>query len=460
MKCDRCDNVATVHITEIRRGLSYERHLCEDCADTVLPAEENDYADFLQVLPPRWSADASDEPEPTEQELGMTGIREHVVVLDLASGDLVDIGLHRGNASVPVWSPDSKRLAMCHYVETLHSLVLTEPGRPWQRRFLRTTFAEPASWSRDGASIAFSHPEESGSCVISAEVTEGTLHRIESPPYLSESTPACSPVDDRLAFVGLSMEGENPDTSWCCISTADAVTDTRRRLVTIDTSFVLRLGWSADARFLAAVSSPLGRLEVERAWGGAIQQVLHVVRADARDATGTEVEGNYISFDWVPAAAGISDGPLILAARLAPHQFTSAAVFINPETRETHTVTKGILFPGRQVRANHLSPDGRSLLVLSGSDGRHIECIDVERGASRKIDVRGEVADFAWHPAGEEFVALIRTGQHTRVERITPDGPRREVAQFPRDAFFDVPTMVLSPDGKSAALEVHVPRKD
>ena len=42
-----------IHITEIRRGLSYERHLCETCAETLLPMEESDYAEYLDVLPPR-----------------------------------------------------------------------------------------------------------------------------------------------------------------------------------------------------------------------------------------------------------------------------------------------------------------------------------------------------------------------------------------------------------------------
>ncbi|HUU43605.1 MAG TPA: hypothetical protein VMX57_07490 [Planctomycetota bacterium] len=460
MKCDRCDNAATVHITEIRRGLSYERHLCEDCAETLLPTEESDYAEYLEVLPPRWSAAAGDESEPTEQELGMTGLRERVVVLELDTARLVEVGLHQGSTSVPVWSPDSERLAMCHYVETLHSLVLVEPARPWQRRFLRTSFAEPASWSHDGTSVVFSHPEESGTCIISADVSQGTLRRIHPLPYLSESTPACSPVDDRIVFVGLSMEGENPDTSWCCISTARADGESRRRLVTLPASFVLRPEWSADARFVAALASPLSRYEIEQPLGGAVHQALHVLRADARDARDTQVTGNYMSFAWVPHAAGFRDRPVVLAARLAPHQFTSAAVLIDPESGEMKTLIKGIVFPARQVRTGHLSPDGRTLLVLSGGDNRRIRCIDVETTSTSEIDVGGEVVDFAWLPEGKTFAVLVRAERDTRVEMMTPGGDRREVASFPRETFFDVPAMVLSPDGRRAALEVHVPRKD
>ena len=32
MKCDRCDNQATVHLIEIKEGQKIEKHLCETCA--------------------------------------------------------------------------------------------------------------------------------------------------------------------------------------------------------------------------------------------------------------------------------------------------------------------------------------------------------------------------------------------------------------------------------------------
>ena len=32
MKCDKCDKVATVHLTEIVDGEKIEKHLCEECA--------------------------------------------------------------------------------------------------------------------------------------------------------------------------------------------------------------------------------------------------------------------------------------------------------------------------------------------------------------------------------------------------------------------------------------------
>src|SRR2546423_7172491 len=32
MKCDNCNNPATVHLTEIKHGKKIEKHLCEQCA--------------------------------------------------------------------------------------------------------------------------------------------------------------------------------------------------------------------------------------------------------------------------------------------------------------------------------------------------------------------------------------------------------------------------------------------
>src|ERR1700752_3801648 len=32
MKCDNCNNAATVHLTEIKNGKKIEKHLCEQCA--------------------------------------------------------------------------------------------------------------------------------------------------------------------------------------------------------------------------------------------------------------------------------------------------------------------------------------------------------------------------------------------------------------------------------------------
>jgi len=34
MKCDKCNNSATVHLTEIKQGKKIEKHLCEQCAST------------------------------------------------------------------------------------------------------------------------------------------------------------------------------------------------------------------------------------------------------------------------------------------------------------------------------------------------------------------------------------------------------------------------------------------
>jgi hypothetical protein len=56
--------------------------------------------------------------------------------------------------------------------------------------------------------------------------------------------------------------------------------------------------------------------------------------------------------------------------------------------------------------------------------------------------------------------ALIRSRSGVRIEWISPDGSREEVARFDRKTFYDVTDMVLSPDGLRAAVEVHKQRAD
>jgi len=38
MKCENCDNPATVHLTEIHGKKKSERHLCVDCVQKILPS--------------------------------------------------------------------------------------------------------------------------------------------------------------------------------------------------------------------------------------------------------------------------------------------------------------------------------------------------------------------------------------------------------------------------------------
>jgi len=453
MKCDRCEQDATIHITEIRRGLSYERHLCETCAEMLLPMEESDYAEYLEVLPPRDAADASDEPEPTAGELGMTGLHQRVVVVEIDTGEMTPVGLHKGDSSSPVWSPDSTRLALCHTIETLYSLVLVLPGSAWQRRFLRTAYAEPASWSHDGARVAFSHPEDDGVHILTADVDEGTLRRLPKSPYVSASSPVCSPSDDRVAFAGLAMAGENPDTAWCSVFTASVASEETRRVFTLDATFVLRVDWSGDARYLAAVATPFTRFDIEQPFGAPVAQTLHLARADAEDAADTALDGKVLSFAWVP-------GPALLVTRPTRDPFTCNAVLIDPATRDARTVARRVAFPGRAAETCHLSPDGSTLLALGPGDDQQIRCLDVAGGSVKTVDARGEVVGLSWHPSGETFAALIRTPRGARIEMITAEGDRREVVAFDREVYFDVPRMVLSPDGTRAAVEVHLPRKD
>jgi hypothetical protein len=458
MKCDSCGSEATIHITEIRRGISSDRHLCEKCADTLLPLEESDYSDYLNALPPRHSTQTSDEGEPTREEIEMTGVRQQVVVVDLRTGELQRVGLARGDSFSPVWSPDSSRLAMCHTFESLPSLVLVEPGKPWARRFLHAAFFEPASWSPDSRGIAFSHAAREGMSVWVADAVEGRARRLHSPEGLQESRPAWSPRDDRIAFMSLAMERQDPDTSWCSLVTTTAQGAERRRLITRRREMVANLSWSPDAQFIAAVTSRFTRAEVTRTFGERRNDALHVMDSASQDATDTEVPGGAVSCAWV-ARSPDEPAPAVLAWRVVDGTSSSEIVLVEPRSRRVRTIAADMLFGSLDERANHVSPDGRTLVGRRPRESRRIVLVDLATGATRELDAGGDAAGLSWHPERLELAALIRTDADERLEWISPDGERRHVVSFPRKDFFEATGLALSPDGNLAAVELHAARK-
>jgi protein arginine kinase activator len=51
--CDRCENPATVHLTEIKGGQKTERHLCEKCAASLhVPSASKELAKLLKSFEP------------------------------------------------------------------------------------------------------------------------------------------------------------------------------------------------------------------------------------------------------------------------------------------------------------------------------------------------------------------------------------------------------------------------
>jgi len=49
VKCDRCDNIPIVHLTEVRDGKKIQQHLCADCAAKDYPtAKKGDINEILK----------------------------------------------------------------------------------------------------------------------------------------------------------------------------------------------------------------------------------------------------------------------------------------------------------------------------------------------------------------------------------------------------------------------------
>ncbi len=72
--CDRCENPATVHLTEIKGGKKTERHLCEKCARALhVPQASKELAKLLKSFGPAEALSQSKlRSDRTCPECGMT----------------------------------------------------------------------------------------------------------------------------------------------------------------------------------------------------------------------------------------------------------------------------------------------------------------------------------------------------------------------------------------------------
>lgn len=72
--CDRCDNPATVHLTEIKDGNKTERHLCEKCARALqVPQATKELQKLLKTFQPTQAlAESLRRGERTCPECGMS----------------------------------------------------------------------------------------------------------------------------------------------------------------------------------------------------------------------------------------------------------------------------------------------------------------------------------------------------------------------------------------------------
>jgi hypothetical protein len=462
MKCDKCDSDATVHITEIRRGLSNERHLCERCAEMFLPLEETDYAAFLEQLPPKqFSQDTfylAGEPEPTREEAGMTGIRQHVLIVNPDSGKVRRVGPKEGDCFSPVWSPDSKRLALCYLRQNVHSILLVEPGRNWGRELLRTTFAEPASWSPDSTRVAFSHPSDGVRVIAASDVVEGGVDRLSEIPYQDEFFPVWAPRGDLIAFLSRMVEGTVEQKSACSVLVTPLDPSKRRTLVRLPWSLVTNLGWSPDAAHLAALAMPFTSDETEELLAPPAG-TLHLMSPGEPGASPVRLDGSYVDFAWVSDVAGIA-GPQLLAGTREEEEESTSAVLIRPGTLAARKVADDLAFPADEIRPFLLSSDRRWLLALRAPRRDRIVRVPLDGGKVQEINPHGEPACISARAGSDEIGALIRVDAGVLFERISPDGSRRTVTVFRREDFFDVPRLVFSPDGRLAAVEAHSARTE
>jgi protein arginine kinase activator len=77
-KCDKCDNPATIHLTEIVGGAKTEKHLCEDCAaaDGITIKSNVPISQLLEDFVLQTGEQDEDRPEEKQCDVCGMGFRE------------------------------------------------------------------------------------------------------------------------------------------------------------------------------------------------------------------------------------------------------------------------------------------------------------------------------------------------------------------------------------------------
>ena len=263
-----------------------------------------------------------------------------------------------------------------------------------------------------------------------------------------------SPIDERIAFVSRTLSETDETGFESSVVVSSHPGRERHALLTVDSLLLSGLAWSGDARFLATLALRVSLNELTSIFDPP-EGTIHVTPSDSSESDKTAMPGKYMGFTWVSA----SDGPTILATTLS-RDGSFETVFIDPKMREVREITPDLIFPGGKLHPDLLSPDGKTLAALRGKYAHRIVCIDVESARARELDPHGEVAWLGWHPQTGDLAVLVRTREGVKLEMIPPEGERRTVVTFARSEFFDVPEMVISADGKLAAIEVHLSKDD
>ena len=186
----------------------------------------------------------------------------NIYILDAVNGDRTQL-THSENVRVAVWSPDGERLAFSHDDgDVIRLYVLEVSSGELMNLTPEGDSASVPRWSSDGDQLLFL---SDGISVINAdgsnrhEVVEG----IGSASWSSD--------DSQLVYIALESVDDNQSTREVYIANADG--SDARRLISHDGAESAPQ-WSPDGAHILFLE------DIHDQWGGVVQQFLYVVEAD------------------------------------------------------------------------------------------------------------------------------------------------------------------------------------
>jgi Tol biopolymer transport system component len=342
---------------------------------------------------------------------------------DLSGAQRLDVRL--GNPAPVAWSPDGKSIAAnSSQFGFSHVVVVPSSGGPVKRATRGNKFEIVVGWSTDGRRIMYGQTVEGGEFTTSIV----TLATGQSVPVLpGEKRPFFASWSPDGAHIAYTLLEGSKNTIWV----ADSVGGNRRQLTKegFETfpGFLARSPWSPDGKEVLYESRRTGTADL---WvapidGSAARQLTRDVRNDYNGTWSSD--GTWIGFEsdrgkhvdlWVVPSAGgveqrVTDSPaeesdILPQFRPGTHEltFTKATSSSGIWTRD--------LTAGKEQR---LTPDSlRASFFNVAPDGKQVDIV-IERG--------GSIEDLAVVPlAGGPVRTLISGGGYVSNAWWSPDASK------------------------------------
>lgn len=232
-------------------------------------------------LSPNWSADSKNIAYST-----LTGTNWTVVMINVNTGQTVNITQWPGMSTSPCWSPVDPDLIAFSSTRDGNPEIYScrKNGKELRRLTNHNAIDSSPTWSPDGSKIAFTS-DRSGLPKVYIMNSDGTgIHRLTSNVDTYEDSPRWSPRGDRLAFVIMSDFGFDIAT---VSSTGDDMV-----MLTFGSGSNENPQWSPDGLRILFTSTRMGGNN------------LFIMNWDGSNVRPLIRNGKSLSPSWAPTASG------------------------------------------------------------------------------------------------------------------------------------------------------------